>query len=91
MSVTDALRYKPKPGDEHIYEKPSGRVPPEEAGPLAPLTIVSQPHQHCWQAVGIVELHDDPVLDSLRGVHQAVAQSCECGEVRAVLLRLAPE
>ncbi len=66
----------------HEVEKPSG--PPPPPADMAP------PHRHRWQAVGIVGAATiDPVLDSLRGAPQAVAQSCECGKVRAVMLRLA--
>ena len=73
----------------HEVEKPSG-PPPAIPGPLAPLTIVSQPHQHCWQAVGIVQGSRDLVRERVTGlVANYVAQSCECGEARAVLLRLA--
>ena len=63
----------------HEVEKPSGPSPP-------PADMVPM-HRHRWQAVGVVQGSSNPVRERVLGhAPYYVAQSCECGEVRAVLL-----
>jgi hypothetical protein len=49
--------------------------------------FVSEPHRHRWQAVGVVSGFTDAARARITGTEQHwVAQSCECGKVRAVPL-----
>jgi len=57
-----------------------------------PDDIDPEPHVHHWQAVGIVAGSTDPVRERVTGlVTNYVAQSCECGAVRAVPLTVASD
>lgn len=53
-----------------------------ETGPaIAPMSI-ERPHEHRWQPVGVVYVPGDEPGVTV----PAVAQSCECGAVQAVVI-----
>jgi hypothetical protein len=55
--------------------------------PQYPPKRPAESHRHRWQSVGVVQMPNGQ-RSVLGETVPALAQSCECGEVRAVILRL---